>query len=244
MNANGPRLRMFAGPNGSGKSTLKSVIRPDLLGVYINPDEIEKSIRESNRLSLIDFYVRRSPEQVIEFLKNSSLLKQANLLQHVDKLSIDRGTLEFNTVPVNSYFASVISDLIRSALLEQGISLTCETVMSSPDKIDLLKTAQSKGYRTYLYYVATESPLLNIDRVRNRVRQGGHSVPEEKIITRYARSLDLLAEAIRHTDRAYIFDNSADSHLWIAEVTNGTQLEFWSDDIPQWFKKYVLEKIQ
>ncbi len=34
------RLRMFAGPNGSGKSTLKSVLRPELLGVYINPDDI------------------------------------------------------------------------------------------------------------------------------------------------------------------------------------------------------------
>ena len=31
---------MFAGPNGSGKSTIKAVIRPELLGVYINPDEI------------------------------------------------------------------------------------------------------------------------------------------------------------------------------------------------------------
>ena len=42
-----PRLRMFAGPNGSGKSTLNAVINPSLLGVYVNPDEIEKQIRES-----------------------------------------------------------------------------------------------------------------------------------------------------------------------------------------------------
>lgn len=234
---------MFAGPNGSGKSTLKSVIRPDLLGVYVNPDEIEKRIRESSRLSLIEFQVQRSSRQVFEFLKSSSLLKQANLLQHVDKLSVDRGLLEFNSVPVNSYFASVISDLIRSALLEQGTSLTCETVMSSPDKVALLETAQSKGYRTYLYYIATESPRLNIDRVRNRVRQGGHPVPEEKIITRYARSLGLLSEAIKHSNRAYIFDNSGESHLWIAEITNGMHLEFRSNDIPQWFKKHVLEKV-
>lgn len=37
-----PRLRMFAGPNGSGKSTLKEVIRAEMLGIYINPDEIER----------------------------------------------------------------------------------------------------------------------------------------------------------------------------------------------------------
>lgn len=36
---------MFAGPNGSGKSTLKTVLPPALLGVYINPDEIEQELR-------------------------------------------------------------------------------------------------------------------------------------------------------------------------------------------------------
>jgi ABC-type branched-subunit amino acid transport system ATPase component len=48
-----PRLRMFAGPNGSGKSTIKAVIRPELLGVYINPDAIEKDIRERGFLARI-----------------------------------------------------------------------------------------------------------------------------------------------------------------------------------------------
>lgn len=37
---------MFAGPNGSEKSTINAVLHPELLGVYINPDEIEKSIRD------------------------------------------------------------------------------------------------------------------------------------------------------------------------------------------------------
>ena len=41
-----PRLRIFAGPNGSGKSTLNSIISKELLGIYINPDEIEKEIKK------------------------------------------------------------------------------------------------------------------------------------------------------------------------------------------------------
>ena len=36
---------MFAGPNGSGKSVLKSYLQAELLGIYLNPDEIEASIR-------------------------------------------------------------------------------------------------------------------------------------------------------------------------------------------------------
>lgn len=42
-----PRLRMFAGPNGSGKSTIKSVLKPEMLGIYINPDEIEIQMGQS-----------------------------------------------------------------------------------------------------------------------------------------------------------------------------------------------------
>lgn len=52
MNSSIPRLRMFAGPNGSGKSTFKSMIRKELLGVYINPDEIEKEISDRGFLDL------------------------------------------------------------------------------------------------------------------------------------------------------------------------------------------------
>jgi len=46
------RLRMFAGPNGSGKSTLNSDISKELLGVYINPDEIEKEIKKFDFLDM------------------------------------------------------------------------------------------------------------------------------------------------------------------------------------------------
>ena len=51
---------MFAGPNGSGKSTIKAVLPPELLRVYINPDEIEKSLREHGGLRLADFAVETS----------------------------------------------------------------------------------------------------------------------------------------------------------------------------------------
>ena len=52
MKKNSPRLRMFAGPNGSGKTTVKSLINPELLGTYINPDEIELQTR---KLGFLDF---------------------------------------------------------------------------------------------------------------------------------------------------------------------------------------------
>lgn len=58
------------------------------------------------------------------------------------------GRLAFSDVAVNSYFASVVAAYLRQQLMKQRASLTLETVMSSPDKVQLLKQAQLLGYRT------------------------------------------------------------------------------------------------
>ena len=240
-----PRLRMFAGPNGSGKSTLKSVLPRELLGVYINPDEIERKIRARGFLDLNAYGVRTEAEAVLGFFQNSSFLQKAGLSGAVARLGFADGRLIFAGVEVNAYFASVAADFLRQKLLERKVTFTFETVMSSPDKVALLEKARSAGYRTYLYYIATDDPQINISRVRNRVRLGGHPVPEDKIVSRYHRSLGLLMEAIRHADRAYVFDNSGhlQEKVWLAEITSGKVLELKTDQVPAWFKRAVLDKI-
>ena len=147
---------------------------------------------------------------------------------------------------MDSYLASVIADFLRGRLLESQRTFTFETVMSHPGKVALLEQAQQLGYRTYLYYVATENPRINVSRVENRVRLGGHPVPADKIEERYHRSLDFLLSAIRYTNRAYIFDNSGEGtdRTWLAEITDGRELELKTDRVPSWFKRAVLDKIQ
>src|SRR4029079_11223380 len=130
---------------------------------------------------------------------------------------------------VDAYLASIVAAFIRRALLAKRRSFTFETVMSSPDKVELLEFARNRGYRRYLYYIATEDPAINISRVENRVQLGGHPVAHEKIRSRYRRSLDLLYDAIRKTDRAYVFDNSGTEPVWLAEITNGITLELKVD---------------
>jgi len=237
-----PRLRMFAGPNGSGKSTIKSVIGPQLLGVYINPDEIEQEIGRRDFLDLAAFGVHTTGEEILSFFRASALLEKAGLLDEADQLGFSDGKLDFYAVVVNAYFASVAADFLRHKLIEAGTSFTFETVMSSVDKVAFLQKAQQRGYRTYLYYVATDDPVINISRVRHRVKMGGHSVPEDKIVSRYERSLNLLVDAIRHTSRAYIFDNSKHQRIWLAEITDGKVLEMKTDRMPAWFKKAVWDK--
>ncbi len=118
--------------------------------------------------------------------------------------------------------------------------------MSSPDKVDLMRRAREAGFRVYLYYIATADPAINSSRVQSRVNSGGHDVPEDKIVSRYYRSLDLLYDAIRNSNRAYVFDNSTEEKekVWLAEMTDGGQLTLNSDEVPEWFGRYVIDKAQ
>ncbi len=236
------RLRMFAGPNGSGKTTVKNELPSSLFGVYINPDDLEKTIREEGTLSLAPFGVSFTTEELRTWFASSSLLQANNLTDATSVLECRQEAIDFRGLAMNAYYASALSDALRRKLLAGSIPFSFETVMSSPDKIELLRDAQGLGFRTYMYYVATEDPAINIQRVRNRVAEGGHGVPENKIVSRYHRSLALVREAIRYTNRAYFFDTSEEESWYVAEITDGIEIDLKSDEMPNWFKTAVWDK--
>lgn len=237
---------MFAGPNGSGKSTIKDKVarlNPNWLGVYVNPDEIEKLIAERGFIDLADFKVNAKAEELFEVLKGSTQLSENKLLSNLEKVTFSGSKLSIPRSILSSYFVSAIADFLHENSVSSKVSFSFETVMSHPKKIDLLKYAQSNGFRNYLYFIATEDPEINISRVKIRVNAGGHSVPKDKIVSRYHRSLAQLVDAVRSTDRAFIFDNSGTKAYLVAEVTNGTIVEIMNKNVPLWFKKHLLDNI-
>jgi predicted ABC-type ATPase len=236
-------MRMFAGPNGSGKSTLKTVVPTDLLGHYLNPDEIEAAIRAAGEFDLSQFGTAVSGRDARDYFRRSGFLTSVGLADGVDRIVFETDRIAFPQTPINSYYASVLTDFLRRALLAAKVSFSFETVMSAPDKPELLKTAQAAGYRTYLYFVATDDPAINVARVRQRVLAGGHDVPTDKIVSRYHRTLELLSSAVRDTSRAYLFDNTGAALVWLAEVTNGTAWELKSDQLPKWFRAAVWDRL-
>jgi predicted ABC-type ATPase len=240
-------MRVFAGPNGSGKSTLKTVIRPKHLGVYVNADEIEAHIHRHGVIDIGAFGLPAPTKAFSEFLIQSPLLRKAGVHQlRTIGFKVDGAKVYINKDRVNAYIAAAVAAYFRQELLRARRSFTFETVMSSPDKIELMRDALAAGYRVYLYYIATADPEINVSRVKNRVRSGGHDVPNSKITSRYVRSLELLYDAIKSSSRAYLFDNSTDDveRVWIAEVTDGLDLELRVDQVPAWFAEYVLDKVK
>jgi predicted ABC-type ATPase len=98
----------------------------------------------------------------------------------------------------------------REALLAARQGIAFETVFSTDDKLGFVDRARAAGYFVRVFFIGTSDPRINAARVAGRVMAGGHTVPIEKIISRYGRSMANLAGAIDLADRVYIYDNSVD----------------------------------
>ncbi len=251
MTEAGPTVRVFAGPNGSGKSTVTRRFEKPL-GVYVNADEIEQQLRATGALDLGAFGLRMTTEEARAALRASSLFQhvvkaapELDALAEAAHVRAD-GALAFPERSDHPYLAAVLAEVVREALVATGASFSFETVLSAPvnDKADLLKRARAAGYRVELYYVSTVAPSINVARVRSRVAKGGHPVPEEKVVSRYTRSLENLAGAIRQSDRAYLYDNSGAEAVLVAEVADGRTFSFPNGrDVPWWVRTYAWEPL-
>lgn len=98
----------------------------------------------------------------------------------------------------------------RQELLAQGAGIAFETVFSTLEKVEFLRSARKAGYFIRVFFIGTTDPRINAARVAGRVMEGGHPVPIEKIVSRYARSMANLSAAILLADRVYVYDNSVD----------------------------------
>lgn len=100
------------------------------------------------------------------------------------------------------------AEALRIKLVEKKADFTFETVLSTERNLFLLEKAKEKGYRIQCIYVLTCNADINVARVRGRVLEGGHNVPEDKIRSRYIKALKLLPRIIKVSDKIYVYDNS------------------------------------
>ncbi len=104
--------------------------------------------------------------------------------------------------------AAQLAEKQREEHLAQMSEFCFETVLSTERNIKLLQRAKQKGYFIRCYYILTADPMINVLRVKARAAAGGHDVPEEKIITRYDKALNLVKELVALCDICHIYDNS------------------------------------
>lgn len=124
----------------------------------------------------------------------------------------------------------------RERCLTERQSMIFETVFSADDKLDFIHRAKQAGFFIRLFFVCTESPMINAARIAGRVMKGGHDVPIAKIISRYQKSIINCKIATSIADRVYLYDNSVDNReaRLLFRFADGKIIKRYTTDIPLW----------
>ena len=124
----------------------------------------------------------------------------------------------------------------RENCLRNKQSLIFETVLSSEGKVDFIRRAREAGYFIRLFFVSTNHPSVNAARIAQRVINGGHDVPINKIISRYQKAIVNCKRCAALVDRVYVYDNSIDNvdARLLYRMSNGKLFKQYTEDIPEW----------
>lgn len=173
------------------------------------------------------------------FYRTSLLARQGVLFLNADLIARSINADSPETV---SYNAASVAQKIREEFLTQGISFCFETVFSHPSKIDFIAKAKALGYYVVLIYIHLENSSLNEARVSQRVSEGGHNVPSDKIKSRLPRTIQNVTIAIPLADEVRLLDNSSREHPFrqIALVRKGRRIET-AEPLPSWAAKMLVK---
>ena len=143
----------------------------------------------------------------------------------------------------HAYEASKLAADTRSALLDKQRSFVTETVFSHSSKLELLRDARERGYLIWLTCIYVDDADLSVARVKQRVIEGGHEVPEDKIRQRYDWMISNVKEAIHIADRVSLIDNSFKGRAFLDVVRYEAGGLVWVNPSPHlrpaWASKFI-----
>jgi predicted ABC-type ATPase len=144
----------------------------------------------------------------------------------------------------NSYNAAKMAAQMCTEQIRAGNSFCFETVFSHPSKVDLLGRARALGYQIILVLIHLEHTDLNKARISQRVSEGGHNVPDEKVEQRIPRTLAQVKKAIPLCDQVRILDNSRSDNPFTPVVSIiGGQTTRHFHPLLEWIRNLVDEEI-
>jgi predicted ABC-type ATPase len=120
------------------------------------------------------------------------------------------------------------AEYIRSAE-----SFAIETTLAGNWTNSAIRAAMERSFFARLFYICLDNPERSIQRVRERVAQGGHDVADSDVRRRYARSLSNARQVLRIVHQGLVFDNSGAEPRPVFEMRRGRLLSR-SDEVPAW----------
>lgn len=133
---------------------------------------------------------------------------------------------------------------MRKDYIEKGIVFNQETTLTGKSILNAIKEIKKNGYKIIMNYVGVESPEIAKERVKIRVKKGGHDIPEKVIEKRYYESLKNLKEIWVLCDELIVYDNSkfGENHAIYIKKENDEINIYNESKIPNWindFKNYI-----
>ena len=119
-----------------------------------------------------------------------------------------------------------------SECIDKGVSFAQETTLSGYKTEATAKQVKDLGYHVRLFYVALDSAKESLERIENRVRRGGHDIPQDDVIRRFAGRWEAVSKVLPYCDEAEFYDNDNGFAL-VAEYRNG-ELRTVGKHQPQW----------
>jgi len=121
-------------------------------------------------------------------------------------------------------------------MLADEKSFVMESTISGSYHLRVLSEAREKGYEIILIYVFLDDLELNIERIKNRVRVGGHNVPTADVVRRFYRSVKNFKVTAKLTDSWKLYYNGNDGYEQIADGS-GDYIDVLNDELYESFMK-------
>ena len=111
---------------------------------------------------------------------------------------------------------SMITDYV-----DKGDSFAFETTLSGRGYARLIPRWRAQGYRVKIYFLRLSTPEAAIARVRGRVSEGGHHVPDDVVRRRFHAGLRNFERIYRGlVDEWALYDNSGRTTILLERGTN------------------------
>lgn len=159
--------------------------------------------------------------------------------EFVNADEIARGLSPFNPANVAIEAGRLMLKRIDE-LLKNEENFSIETTLATRSYIRLVGQAQKQGYKVSLIYFWLNSPELAIERVAQRVSNGGHDIPQDIVLRRYQAGINNLFEIyMPKVDYWLLADNSYTPRVIVAEGGRGQTTEVHDVKLFNTIQNYV-----
>lgn len=114
--------------------------------------------------------------------------------------------------------------------IENQISFNWELTLITPFVLKIMRQAKENGFTINLNFIGVNDPELSIERIKNRVKNGGHGIEDDTVRTRHNLQFKNLKTALKLVNYALLYDNSKQSMDVVATYFD-KQLQIYKPNI-------------